>query len=82
MYHPRHDEAKVVAKMLEAQVANNREALLSISESLALLKSSVSEASVFLEQGNMQECARALGDVYFDASKIHDHVIEVANNGR
>ena len=81
MYHPRHDEAKNMAKMLEARVLDDRETLMALAESIALLKSSVTEASVFLEQGNMRECAQSLGNVYFDASKLHDHVIELANEG-
>ena len=78
MYHPAHDEPKKLKQALEAA---HHDALMSLHESVGLLKSSVNEALVFIEAGNMLQAAASLTALYYDCDDVQKRIMNAANKG-
>ncbi len=83
MSHGNHHngvEVKHLQRLLQEREAEHKDCLLSLSSQLSLLRSSVTEAAVFVEQGNTGEAALALGQLYKDCADLNDRILAVANN--
>lgn len=73
-------EAKTLQRLLQAREAEHKDCLLSLSSQLAVLRSSVTEAAVFVEQGNTGEAVVALAQLYKDCADLNERIILIANN--
>ncbi len=74
-----NSEAKTLERLLQARESEHKDCLLSLSAQLSILKSSVTEAAVFVEQGNTGEAALALAQLYKDCADLNDRILSIAN---
>lgn len=73
-------EVKQLQRLLQEREAEHKDCLLSLSSQLSVLRSSVTEAAVFVEQGNTGEAALALGQLYKDCADLNDRILFIANS--
>lgn len=73
-------EAKTLQRLLQAREAEHKDCLLSLSSQLSLLRASVTEAAVFVDQHNTGEAAVALAQLYHDCEELNKRILSIANN--
>lgn len=70
-------DVKELRRLLENLELDNKEAFSSIYQKICLVKGTVMEACVFVEQGNMLEAARTLAQLYSDCDNVNKHILDI-----
>lgn len=73
-----NSEAKALQKLLQERESEHKDCLMILVNHLDILRSGITEASVFVQQGNNGEAAHALSQVYYDCQKLCDHITNIA----